>query len=370
VRDLVAHLPAAVPDATGVALGILQSGRELILASGTTGGPRPRPVTGRTRFEIGSLTKAFVGLLLAEMTDRGEVDPADPVRRHLPPGTAPQLGREVTLERLATHTSGLPRLPPGLLRRAVRRWRTNPYLDFGQDELAGALRRTRAKPPGRYRYSSFGVALLGHVLACAAGLPFEDLLTERVLRPLGLDDTGFATFPQVTGHLRGRSLPPWEIPGLPAAGALRSSALDLLHYLAAHLTPPATTLGAAVLDVTHPRASNGDREVCLVWNLRRRPAGELLFHSGGTRGCTSFAAFSPTTGTAFVALANAGPTVGSTFVRRAYEAAWALVERAADTQPVDHERHVPRPVSPVPDHGSEPRPEPVRAGDAPRPEST
>ncbi len=329
------HLPAAVPGATGFAIAIRQRDQELVLAGGTTARRAARPVTARTRFELGSLTKTFTGLLLAEMVGRGEVDPADPVRRHLPPGAAPGLGREVTLERLATHTSGLPRLPPGLWRSALPQWRTNPYRDFDADDFAAALRRTRPGPPGRYRYSNFGGALLGHALAHAGGRRYEDLLAEYVLRPLNLHDTDFSTSAQVTGHLRGRPRPLWEIPGMPAAGGLRSSASDMLRYLTAHLSPPTPPLGGACAEVTRPRESAGAHEVCLVWNLRRRGDQELLFHSGGTRGCTAFAAFSPSTATAFVALANAGPTVRGSFVQRAYETAWALVERAAEAPPVE-----------------------------------
>jgi CubicO group peptidase (beta-lactamase class C family) len=326
VKDLVEHLPSAVPGATGVAVAVRRDGRDLVLVGGTAGRDDPRPVTGRTRFELGSLTKTFTGLLLAVMADAGEVDPADPVRRHLPVGAVPHLGRDVTLEGLATHTAGLPRLPPGLALRAVPRWRTNPYRDFAAADFAAALRRTRSRAPGRYRYSNTGGALLGEALAAAAGRPYAELLAERVLRPLHLTDTDCSTSAQVTGHLRGRPRPPWEIPGMPAAGALRSSALDLLRYLTAHLPPQAGPLGRAAAEATRPRASAGDHDVCLVWNLRRRAGRELLFHSGGTRGCTAFAAFSPTTGTAFAALANAGWTVRGSFVQRAYEAAWALTD--------------------------------------------
>nr|WP_225954894.1 serine hydrolase domain-containing protein [Kibdelosporangium phytohabitans] len=323
----------AVRGATGIAVALHHAGQDSILVTGTTGRHDPQPVGGTTRFELGSVTKTFTGLLLAQMIARGDVGPADPVDRYLPPGAAPRLGREVTLERLATHTAGLPRLPPGLLLRAVPRWRTNPYRDFGPAGLDEALRRTRPGTPGRVRYSNFGVALLGQALANAAGQPLEDLLAERVLRPLDLPGTGFAASPQVTGYLRGRARPPWQIPGMPAAGALRSSALDMLRYLTAHLPGGTGPLATAVADVIRPRERAGDHEVCLVWNLRRRSEHELLFHSGATRGCTAFAGFSPSAATALVALVNAGPVVGSTFVQRAYEAAWKLVDRATVPQP-------------------------------------
>ncbi|MEU4805808.1 serine hydrolase domain-containing protein [Actinosynnema sp. NPDC023587] len=332
MKELLRGLPAAAGGATGVAVAVLDRGRERVLVGGTTDRGRSRPVTGRTRFEIGSLTKTFTGLLLAEMAERGEVRLTDPVRRLLPPGAAPGMSREVTLETLATHTSGLPHLPPGLWWRALPRWRTDPYRDYGPADLAAALRRTHPGPPGRFRYSNFGAALLGGLLARAGGRPFEDLLVDRVVRPLGLVDTGFGAQPQVTGYLRGRPRPPWTMPGMPGAGALRSSAVDLLRYLTAHLTPGTTALGTTALGealaaVARPRVTAGDHEVCLVWNLRRRAGRELLFHSGATRGCTSFAAFSPGAGFAFAALANAGPTVGSSFVQRAYEVAWELLDQ-------------------------------------------
>ncbi|MGX7826278.1 serine hydrolase domain-containing protein [Actinokineospora sp. 24-640] len=310
VTEALAPLLSA--EGPGVAVAACRGGQQAVLVSGTAGGGDP--VRPDTRFELGSLTKTFTALLLAEMVARGEVGHDDPIDRYLPAGTAPR--RPITLAHLVTHRSGLPRLPPGLVRTALPAFFSNPYQAFGPDDVLKALRRTkvRSTPGARVRYSNFGVGLLGLLLARAADRPYEELLAERVLRPLALPDTGCASAPQATGHFHGTPRPPWRIPGLPGAGALRSTAPDMLAYLKALLAPHSTALPTALTDVVDRPGGP------LIWNLRSRPDHDLLFHSGGTRGFTSFAGFSPQTGTALVALTNAGPTPRSRFIQRSYEA--------------------------------------------------
>lgn len=319
MTDLLTPLLAAAP---GTAVAARHRGQDVLLVSGSTARRGAHPVRPDTRFEIGSLSKTFTALLLADMVVRGEVGYDDPVDRYLPPECAPRA--RITLVGLATHSSGLPGLPPGLWRSAARTWFSNPYRAFGPRDVLAAVPRARLRPG--VRYSNFAVGLLGQVLARAADRPFEDLLADRVLRPLGLTDTGCAPAPQVTGHWHGLRVRPWEIPGLAAAGGLRSSARDMLRYLAAHLAPGATPLERALTEVARPRLAvpGADHQLCLVWNHRARPGHELVFHSGGTRGCTSFAGFSPQAGTAVVTLANTGPTLRGTFIQRSYEALRAL----------------------------------------------
>ncbi|UCM86671.1 serine hydrolase domain-containing protein [Streptomyces marincola] len=339
-RRLLVPLAAAAPGASAVAVGAHRGGRRLLAATGTTEHGGGRAAGEHTPFEIGSVTKTFTALLLADLAAAGVVAYDDPVERHLPPGTAPRPrgGGRVTLLHLATHTSGLRRLPPGLLRSAAPRWYSNPYERFGPGDLLAATPRARpfARPGERVRYSNFGVALLGLALAGAAGTDYESLLAERVLRPLGLADTGPGDAPgRATGYWHRRARPDWRIPGLAAAGALRSTADDLLRYLEAHLAPGAAAphdgaLRTALTEVTRARLADppgGDR-ICLVWNARLRPGHELYFHSGGTRGCTVFTGFSPQRGVAFTALANTSPGVRGAFVQRAY-----LTLRALATAP-------------------------------------
>ncbi|MEU1126088.1 serine hydrolase domain-containing protein [Streptomyces sp. NPDC005899] len=310
---------------TGTAVASVRGGESTVVCRG--------PVDERTRFETGSLTKTFTALLLAELTARGEVSYGDRADRYLPFRLP---GPPLTLLHLATHTSGLPRLPPGLLAGALRAgWLSNPYAGFSEGDLLASLRRTRLRhrPGTRVLYSNFGGGLLGHVLARAAGgsgADYAALLAERVTVPLGLADTdcdpGRA---QATGHWHGRPRPAMRMPGLAAAGALRSSARDLLRVLSALLDPDTVqerALRTALTEVQRPRLSvprTGSR-LCLVWNLRPRRDGALLHHSGGTRGFTSFAGFLPGSGTGLVALTNTAPTPLAPFVQAAYGTLGAL----------------------------------------------
>ncbi|MFH0243047.1 serine hydrolase domain-containing protein [Streptomyces sp. HK10] len=323
---------AAAAPGPAVAVVAVRAGESRLLCRGAS---------AATRFELGSVTKTFTALLLAEAVARGEAGHDDPIAGRLPAAAVPEgYGDRITLAHLASHTAGLPVLPPGLLLRAVPRFYTNPYEGFTPDHLLHALSQTRVRhPPGqRVRYSNFGVGLLGRLLSDTAGTPYGEALATRVLTPLGLaDSTCDPELPQATGHWHGRPRPPWRIPGLPGAGALRSSARDLRRYLEVLLSPPpeaGETLRTALHDVTRPRATSpgGDR-MCLAWKARTHVARDggdfdLLFHSGGTRGFTSFAGFCPAARIGLAAVTNSSPTLRGAFIRTAYR---TLRDLAAET---------------------------------------
>lgn len=329
----IAASNAAPKRGLAVAVAAVRGTETALLCRGPTDRRMPAAVIGaETRFELGSVTKTFTALLLAEMAARGEVSCEDPISAYLPAGAVPpgRHGKRITLRHLATHTAGLPRLPPGLLRTALPTWYTNPYDGFTPAQLLHSLSRTRIRhcPGIRVHYSNYGVGLLGHVLATAAGTDYADALATRVLRPLGLADTTCdPTLPQATGHWHRRPRPPWRIPALAGAAALRSSARDLLRYLQAHLFPHRNIdLSTALDEVARPRpiAPRGD-PLCLVWNRREIDGRDLLFHTGGTRGFTTFIGFSRQTRVGLAALTNTTPTLRNDFIQTAYLVLRALV---------------------------------------------
>jgi D-alanyl-D-alanine-carboxypeptidase/D-alanyl-D-alanine-endopeptidase len=270
-------------------------------------------------WEIGSITKVFTGLLLAEMSVRGEVGLTDPIGRYLPDDVAarlPRLGLQPTLAHLATHTSGLPRIPWALLR--LVRHSPDPYSQLTEEQVFACLgpKSSRARRP-RPRYSNFGMGLLGHLLARAAGRPYAALLEERLLAPLGMRGaavgrckTGASPVP---GFRKGKPTPAWSFGALEGAGALRATADDLLTFARACLDPPAGALGQA-LDLArrpHHRGRLPFAAAGLGWMLRTRdrlkqPA-EICWHNGGTYGGSSFLAVDVTRRLAVVALGNGGP---------------------------------------------------------------
>lgn len=211
---------------------------------------------GDAVFEIGSLTKPFTARLLALLVDDGIVALDEPVIA----------GRPFTFRHLAEHRSGLPRVP-----RKLERWdRKDPYAQFTVERMPEVIAATAPKRPpgGKVAYSNFGYGLLGYVLAQRAGTTYGALVRERITEPLGMTQTGLDTPGLVQGHsFFGKPTPPWNLAALAGAGGLRSTAGDMLRFLAAE----------AVAD----RPS-------LAWF--KGPGGHGLWvHDGGTGGFRSCA---------------------------------------------------------------------------------
>jgi serine-type D-Ala-D-Ala carboxypeptidase/endopeptidase len=303
----------------GVVVGVYRHGKAWTFARGRIGPDRPLPPDPETIFEIGSLTKVFTATALADMVEEGIVALDDPVQRYLPDDVVlPIRGRAITLADLATQTSGLPRLPPGLVRQSLQQ-RQNPYARFTAADLDRAIVVTKLKddPGAKLRYTNFGFGLLGHVLALRTGRSYEQLVRERICEPLGLADTSVSIPAQALsrfadGHdRRGRRVPHWDLQALAGAGALRSTAADLLRFLDLQLGEQATRLGRAARATHEPRAHRGRLVQGLGWvGLPLRGSSRrMLWHNGGTGGFRSFAGFVSDCGTGVVVLSNCSRSV-------------------------------------------------------------
>jgi CubicO group peptidase (beta-lactamase class C family) len=290
------------------------SARALLVGNGhvdpvvAVGTPEGRHVAGDPglRWEIGSVTKVFTGLLLAELARSGVVRLHDPIPAHLPPGTqlAPKVA-EITLEQLACHRSGLPRLPPGIMAASLSRTgMADPYAHVDADRLLTGLARTAVRgTPGQapVRYSNYGVGLLGYLLGEATGRGYEASLAEVVLRPLGLVDTSLSDEGLHVGRHRGRAASPWHLAALAGAGGLRSTAADLLTFLAA-VRDGSGPLAEAIAMTLRPRSDRGRMKVGLGWFLLGD--GDLLMHDGGTLGARSEVRVERHSGTTVVVLGD------------------------------------------------------------------
>jgi D-alanyl-D-alanine-carboxypeptidase/D-alanyl-D-alanine-endopeptidase len=269
-----------------------------------------------TLFEIGSITKTFTSLALAVLVRSGTVSLGMPLRELLPPGTAvpSRDNTEITLEHLARHTSGLPRSHLPLLHelKVVRRG-GNPY-DMDESSLLESLSRVSLKrTPGRGHgtYSNLGGALLGIALCRAAGAgDYEELVRATVLEPLRLSDTVVRPRADQAGRLaqghgmRRRPVDPWYLEGMAGAGALRSTAADVLRYLEAQLEPDRTPLAEAIRLTRQLLEPERRTTIGLGWIRTELPGGDMWWHNGGTGGFRSFAGFSPELGQASVVLVN------------------------------------------------------------------
>jgi D-alanyl-D-alanine-carboxypeptidase/D-alanyl-D-alanine-endopeptidase len=298
----------AAGSATGLVVGIVAPGTAPQIVTVGTRAQGGAPMTADTRFEIGSITKALTGELLAALAAGGTLRLDDPVSRHVSELDGTPAGR-LTLEQLATHTSGLPRIPRDLA--ALRSFLSapqDPYAGYGTPQLLAYLRdwRPPAALPAPYGYSNLGYALLGLALERAAGRPYAALLGEEILAPGGATGATASAAPDdatlAQGHdERGRATPPWSLGTFAAAGAVRASATDMIALMtrAAQAQPP------FVHGATAARHQFAEGEaVGLGWHRTELHGDRVVWHNGGTGGFRSMAAYSEVSGRVVVILAN------------------------------------------------------------------
>ncbi|MHC4513417.1 MAG: serine hydrolase, partial [Planctomycetota bacterium] len=284
--------------AVGLVVGVLKEGHATVRGYGRVDKDKPAAPNGDTVYEIGSITKVFTGILLADAIARRLVALNDPVQKHLP--AAVKVPRHesqpVRLVHLTTHTSGLPRMPVNFHPANPR----NPYADYTQKLLYEGLPKTTLKraPGKQYEYSNLAVGLLGHVLARVDNRSsYEVLLRERITRPLALEDTRIT----LTEAMRKRLAPPyaaggerrlnWDLNVLAGAGAIRSTVNDLLRFAGHNLTnvPPALrTAQTPYHDPGFVKRVQGALPIGLGWHMGRLP--DTVWHNGGTGGYRSYLA--------------------------------------------------------------------------------
>ena len=316
VRDIIRQR-VDTKRSSGIVVGLLDAGgRRRVVAYGAPT-PNGAALDGQSIFEIGSVTKVFTGTLLADMMLRGEVRLDDPVQRYLPAGVRipTRGGRQITLVDLATQSSGLPRLPGNFTPKD----RDNPYAGYSVQQMYDFLSGyTLPREIGsRYEYSNLGVGLLGHALALRAGTSYEALVTERVLLPLGMRDTHITITPALRGRFAaghdeaGKEVPPWELPTLAGAGALRSTANDLLTFIAANLDTTRQPLGKAFAATHVPRMRTDDPSlrVGLAWHLIEASGRTIVWHNGGTGGYHAFIGFDPAVREGVVVLSSSAASI-------------------------------------------------------------
>jgi D-alanyl-D-alanine-carboxypeptidase/D-alanyl-D-alanine-endopeptidase len=246
------------------------------------------------RFEIGSITKTMTATLLASLAGDGFLALDDEIGRWLDAGP----NGNITLEQLATHTSGLPRLAPNQPTEGP-----NPYRDFTAERAEEGLRAATRTPGAGHLYSNFGYQLLGLVLERASGQRYQDLLAQRLLGPLGMTRSGVGAAgggTQLTGHAGGKPARHWDF-ALPGPGAVEATIGDLAHYRAACLAPPDGPLVTAIRLCQQPRVRiDGQPAGGLGWIT----IDGLLFHNGGTGGDAASMMIDQAAGHAMAALVN------------------------------------------------------------------
>ena len=240
-----------------IVVGLVNPNGTQFYGYGNMSNANPITVDKDTIFAIGSITKVFTTILLADMVDRGLVNLDDPIEKYLPTSVKVPAynGQKITLENLATHTSGLPEFP---VSHCVSNFnRTDDDDDSIQarlffiecdknytfDQLYQDLSNTTltSEPGLKFEYSTFGSALLGHILALKSSMSYDQLLEERILNVLGMNITSIVLLDAqrsrlAIGHLNGQELPFWNTSRpIAPGGGLHSSVADMLKFASANL---------------------------------------------------------------------------------------------------------------------------------------
>jgi CubicO group peptidase (beta-lactamase class C family) len=320
IRDILRKRVDVEKRTVGMAVCVVTPNHQRLVAYGRERLGDLRPVTAETVFEIGSITKVFTALLLADMARRGEMGLDDPVARHLPADfRLPELaGRPITLADLATHTSGLPSWPPFPGTPLSPSWLNN-IAQFSSEDFKAWLANFHPEPhpptAAGWWYSNSGYTLLGMALAHRGGESFETLLQARVIKPMGLHDTTFrptaAMEPRLAqGHDASlKPVPPLDIGIFSPAGALRSTPRDLSRFAASILPGSGARIAPdeqLLLTVQRSVPWIGGKQA-LGWEVLDDPGGAFMSKDGVTFGQAASMVFDPDRRVAIMVFSNSFP---------------------------------------------------------------
>lgn len=301
-----------------LSIGIYDNGKTTYHNYGICSDKNPVPPDNQTIYEIGSITKTFTTAALVQLVEEGKVEYDDPIAKYLPKDVV-NWGDSVaiTLEELATHQSGLPRLPNNMIKHTLLNM-DNPYKNYDDQDLYDFLKSYTPTPKDQRKvdYSNLGMGLLGHILAEVSNISYNELIKTKITKPLGMDDTyaDFIDKKQVTGHNGyGKPTSEWELNALKGAGSIRSNTADLVKYMIVNLQ------SKFPFEETHNFKADFDEKtkIGLAW-LTIFPKDtnlELLFHNGGTGGFRSTMLFSKEKQQGVVALSNGFHSVDAIGIR-------------------------------------------------------
>jgi CubicO group peptidase (beta-lactamase class C family) len=293
----------------GMVIAMVDHRGSRVFAAGKLDNGTDRRVDGDTLFEIGSITKVFTVLLLMDAVRRGEMSLDDPVAKHLPQIQVPSFhGKEITLLHLAAQDSGLPFFPDNLGPKTVAELSLRELKEFSDayttDKLYAFLNSHKLSmaPGTRFEYSNVGIALLGHAIERRTGLDYEQLLAGRICRPLELSDSSTTPSEEkkprlATGHLTdGAPAAHWQLQAMASAGAMLSTANDLVKFLAANLGFTQSHLTPLMIAMQENRHTGAPvlGNTAMPWvdeQVYHPPGSDLLGHAGGGYGTIAFIAF-------------------------------------------------------------------------------
>ncbi len=300
--------------APGMAVAVVRNGQILLAKGFGIAGPNGQTVTAQTAFQIGSITKSFVALVILQLASEGKLNLDDPVVRHIPTfrtASKPRSDR-ITIDHLVTHRSGLTTLA-GNSAKAVDPGPSGPAAAVAA--LAGV--QLFAEPGTSFQYSNANYALLSHLIEALDGRAFEQALKARIFEPLGMTNSFVQVPPSdtvavATGYRLWFGVPrPWQPASdktpdrrMIGAGGISASIEDLARYVEAVRTrdPRVVPAGADRLFVIKPFYEQWGYGY--GWYTDSAGDEPVFVHSGFTPGFFALATMLPAKHQVVVVLTN------------------------------------------------------------------
>jgi serine-type D-Ala-D-Ala carboxypeptidase/endopeptidase len=304
------------PENTGLAIGIISGGNETTLCFGQSCKATGARVDTNSVFEIGSITKVFTGIMLADEVINQRMKLDDKIYTYIP--SKSDAAQQVSLLQLSTHSSGAPRLADNFW--ASVKDKKNPYASYSEKELYAYLdnMQLRSTPGTRYSYSNVGTGILGNILCKQYRTSYEALVKKKVCQPLYMNNTTiqFSDFHKkhlTTGYSKGEAVQNWDFQDATAGqGALRSTLSDMMKFMRFSLQPHGELQPAAELaSQVHFIDNKTGQRMGLGWHIGWFNEHKYLEHTGGTGGYRSFLGIIPGTNTGVIVLSNSDNDVSS-----------------------------------------------------------
>jgi CubicO group peptidase (beta-lactamase class C family) len=298
----------------GFVIGIIYRDSVFVYRYGSTSKDSLNTPTEETIFEIGGLTKVFTASLINLLVADGIMEYDSSFNHYLPPEYQNEKTAKITINDLVIHTSGLPKLP---LEFGVKENETNnPYAFYTKNDLLDFYKNYSPIPgnSGKYHYSTLNYALLEVAIEYATNQSFETVLKEKIFSPLDMQNSSITINEKQTKQVTcgytvaGVETPIWQFQSFAASEGVKSTAADLLKFLACNLNQIHPEI-AANFSQTHVQSIetefNKNAYMTKGWHLvKNKKYYDSFLHAGNTSGQRAFMGFVKETQTAVVMLSN------------------------------------------------------------------
>ncbi|UTY56517.1 serine hydrolase [Massilia sp. erpn] len=285
-------------------IAVVYRGKEFILHRGELEAGKANTPNDTTLYEIGSVSKTFAGLLLAQAVLDGRAALDDPIQKYLAAAyhNLQSDGEPIRLRHLITHTSNMPGMLPLQVNTVLKDFTAHDtpaklnaaYANYGQQQFWQDLHSVSIKGPlGKdYAYSSAGTELIAHTLEKIYGQPYEVLLTQFIAREAGMHETQMGVTAKdghrlAPGYHSDNPVISTPMPRLPwgASGNLKSTLPDMAKYLSLQLST-----NPAVVESHKPLVRfKDDFSIGYFWNIgQNRQLGTHYVHHGGVPRAQSY----------------------------------------------------------------------------------